>query len=44
MTSSSTTATRSQYLLDLLVQVPDPRKRRAGGMRWLGCWPPGSRR
>ena len=28
MTSSSMTAARSQYLLDLLAQVPDPRKRR----------------
>jgi predicted transposase YbfD/YdcC len=28
MTSSSIPAARSQYLLDLLVQVPDPRKRR----------------
>jgi predicted transposase YbfD/YdcC len=28
MTSSSTPAARSQYLLDLLAQVPDPRKRR----------------
>lgn len=28
MPSSSMTATRSQYLLDLLAQVPDPRKRR----------------
>ena len=31
MTSSPITAARSQYLLDLLAQVPDPRKRR-------GCW------
>jgi hypothetical protein len=29
MTSSPMTAARSQYLLDLLAQVPDPRKRRA---------------
>jgi hypothetical protein len=28
MTSSPIPAARSQYLLDLLVQVPDPRKRR----------------
>ena len=28
MTSSSIPAARSQYLLDLLAQVPDPRKRR----------------
>src|SRR5438046_3786158 len=28
MTSSPMTAARSQYLLDLLAQVPDPRKRR----------------
>jgi hypothetical protein len=28
MTSSSMTAARSQYLLDLLAQVPDPRNRR----------------
>src|SRR5512135_1360654 len=28
MTSSSMTAARSQYLLELLAQVPDPRKRR----------------
>jgi predicted transposase YbfD/YdcC len=28
MTSSSMTAARGQYLLDLLAQVPDPRKRR----------------
>jgi predicted transposase YbfD/YdcC len=28
MTSSSMTAARSQYLLDLLAQVPDPRKKR----------------
>src|ERR1700748_301120 len=28
MTSSPITAARSQYLLDLLAQVPDPRKRR----------------
>ena len=28
MTSSFMTAARSQYLLDLLAQVPDPRKRR----------------
>jgi DDE_Tnp_1-associated len=28
MTSSSMTAARSQYLLDLFAQVPDPRKRR----------------
>ena len=28
MTSLSMTAARSQYLLDLLAQVPDPRKRR----------------
>ena len=28
MTSSSMTAARSQYLLDLLAQVPDPQKRR----------------
>ena len=28
MTSSSITAARSQYLLELLAQVPDPRKRR----------------
>jgi DDE_Tnp_1-associated len=28
MTSSSITAARSQYLLDLLAHVPDPRKKR----------------
>ena len=28
MTSSPMTAARSQYLLELLAQVPDPRKRR----------------
>jgi hypothetical protein len=28
MTSSSTPAARSQYLLDLLAQVPDPRRKR----------------
>jgi hypothetical protein len=31
MRSSSIPASRSQYLLDLLAQVPDPRKRRG---RW----------
>lgn len=28
MTSSSVSAARGQYLLDLLAQVPDPRRRR----------------
>jgi hypothetical protein len=28
MTSSSIAAARSQYLLDLLAQIPDPRKKR----------------
>ena len=44
MTSSPIPAARSQYLLDLLAQVPDPRKKRGAGMRWPGCWPWGSRR
>ncbi|HEX6526526.1 MAG TPA: hypothetical protein VF070_41900 [Streptosporangiaceae bacterium] len=45
MTSSSMPdAGRTRYLLDLLSQVPDPRASEAGGMYWLGCWPPGSRR
>jgi hypothetical protein len=34
MTSSSMTAARGQYLLDLLTQVPDPRKKR-GRRHWL---------
>ena len=41
MTSSSIPAARSQYLLDLLAQVPDPRKRRGqrhplGGLLAVG--------
>src|SRR5581483_11135056 len=44
MTSSPIPAARSQYLLDLLVQVPDPRKRRgrrhglAGPLAAIGQW------
>ena len=36
MTSSPITAARSQYLLDLLAQVPDPRKRRGRRHRLAG--------
>ncbi len=36
MTSSSIPAARSQYLLDLLAQVPDPRKRRGRRHRLAG--------
>ncbi len=36
MTSSSMTAARSQHLLDLLAQVPDPRKRRGRRHRLAG--------
>ena len=36
MTSSPVPAARSQYLLDLLAQVPDPRKRRGRRHRLAG--------
>ncbi|RAY11298.1 hypothetical protein DPM19_31630 [Actinomadura craniellae] len=36
MTSSLIPAARSQYLIDLLVQVPDPRKRRGRRHRLAG--------
>src|SRR5690348_11416954 len=36
MTSSSMTAARCQHLLDLLAQVPDPRKRRGRRHRLAG--------
>ncbi len=37
MSSSSMTAARSQYLLDLLAQVPDPRKRHREGHHRRGA-------
>jgi len=41
MTSSSMTAARSQYLLELLDQVPDPRKRRGRRHPLAGLFPVG---
>jgi len=39
--SGALTSTDEQVpgLLEVLAQVPDPRRRRGGGSAWRSCWP-----